>query len=99
MSYMIFEVKREDTRKIDQVIRDDIISRQSITIRDASSLDMKKDITFVKIEGSDEAIKRAETLFREIGVKKIGKKDADLVNEKITSQDDSAAEGMGMIFD
>lgn len=99
MSYMIFEVKREGTRKIDQVIRDDIISRQSITVRDASSLDIKKDITFVKIEGSNEAIKRAETLFKEIGVKKIGKKDADLVNEKIASQDDSAAKGMGMIFD
>ena len=99
MSYMIFEVKREGTRKIDQVIRDDIISRQSITVRDASSLDIKKDITFVKIEGSDKAIKRAEMLFKEIGVKKIGKKDANLVNEKIASQDDSAAEGMGMIFD
>ena len=96
---MIFEVKREDARKIDQVIRDDIISRQSITVRDANSLDIKKDITFVKIEGSDKAIKRAERLFKEIGVKKIGKKDANLVNEKISSQDDSAAEGMGMIFD
>ncbi|KAA0007574.1 MAG: hypothetical protein FE035_01485 [Thermoplasmata archaeon] len=99
MVYAIFEVKKDFIGKIDQVIRDDVVSRQSITTRDASSLDLDKDVTYVKIEGSDKGVKRAEELFKEIGVKKLAKKNADEINEKIMSQDESAATGMGMIFD
>ncbi|MCD6467844.1 MAG: hypothetical protein J7L32_00815 [Thermoplasmata archaeon] len=99
MVYAIFEVKKDLIGKIDQVIRDDVVSRQSITTRDASSLDLDKDVTYVKIEGSDKGVKRAEELFKEIGVKKLAKKNADEINEKIMSQDESAATGMGMIFD
>ncbi|HEC95238.1 MAG TPA: hypothetical protein ENI45_04660 [Thermoplasmatales archaeon] len=99
MGYVIFEVKKEQVGKIDQVVRDDIVSRQSIITRDAASLDVDKDAMYVKIEGSDKGVKRAEELFKEIGVKKLSKKDAEKINKKIVSQDESAATGMGMIFD
>ncbi|HEC81474.1 MAG TPA: hypothetical protein ENI42_03495 [Thermoplasmatales archaeon] len=99
MVYAIFEVKKDLIGKIDQVTRDDIVSRQSITTRDASSLDVNKEVMYVKIEGSNEGVKRAEELFKEIGVKKLSKKSAEEINKKIQSQDESAATGMGMIFD
>ncbi|HID24911.1 MAG TPA: hypothetical protein EYP23_00370 [Thermoplasmata archaeon] len=99
MGYVIFEVKKDLIGKIDQVLRDDIVSRQSITTRDATSLDVDKDAMYVKVEGSDKGVKRAEELFREIDVKKLSKKDAEKINKKIVSQDESAATGMGMIFD
>lgn len=99
MTYVIFEVKSEDVGKINKLIKDDLVSRQSILTRDSSSLDIKGDNSYVKIEGSDEGLKRTKKLARELKFKKLDEKKAKKVNEKIEEQEDSAASGMGMIFD
>lgn len=99
MTYVIFEVKKEDTGKINKMLKDNVVSRQSITTRDASSLDIKGEATYLKIEGSDEGLKKAEELAEELGFKKLGEKPARDISNKIETQDNSAASGMGMIFD
>jgi len=99
MPYVIFEVDKDQTNKINTLIKDDLISRQSILTRDAHSLDLKGDATYLKIEGSTEAITHAEALAKEQGFKKLEPKKAKEINEKIEQQEDSAATGMGMIFD
>ncbi|MBN2065516.1 MAG: hypothetical protein JW771_01740 [Candidatus Thermoplasmatota archaeon] len=99
MAYLIFEVKKEESGKIIKIIKEDIVSRQSITTRDASSLEMKGEATYLKIEGSDAGLKKAEEIAKDLGLKKMDKKKATEVNERINAQDDSAASGMGMIFD
>ena len=99
MTYVIFEVKSEDAGKINKIIKEDIVSRQSILTRDSSSLNLKGDFLYLKIEGSDEGIKKAEELAKEFEIKKLDKKKAKEINEKILEQEDSAASGMGMIFD
>jgi len=97
--YVIFEVKSEDIGKINDVVKDDLVSRQSILTRDASSLDIKEDVSYLKIEGSQAGLKRAEELAKEKKFKKLDSKKADEINKKIQEQEDSAASGMGMIFD
>ena len=99
MVYAIFEVKSEDAGKINIVIKEDIVSRQSILTRDSSSLGLKGEALYLKIEGSDAGVKKAEELAKEQGFKKLNKKKAEEVNGKIAEQEDSAASGMGMIFD
>ena len=99
MTYVIFELKSEDAGKINKIIKEDIVSRQSILTRDSSSLNLKGDFLYLKIEGSDEGIKKAEELAKEFEIKKLDKKKAKEINEKILEQEDSAASGMGMIFD
>ena len=99
MAYVIFEVKTEDVSKINQVIKDDLVSRQSILVRDSSSLDIKGDFSYLKIEGSEAGLKKAEELAKEAGFKKLDAKKAKEVDQKIKDQEDSAASGMGMIFD
>lgn len=99
MVYVIFEIKSEDAGKINNVIKEDIVSRQSILTRDSSSLGIKGEALYLKIEGSIEGIKKAEELSKEQGFKKLNKKKAEDVNNKIAEQEDSAASGMGMIFD
>ena len=99
MAYIIFEVKSEDIGKINSLLKDDIVGRQSVLTREASALDLSGDVSYMKIEGSDEGLKQAKTLAKELGFKLLdGKKAAD-VNKRILEQEDSAAEGMGMIFD
>jgi len=99
LTYVIFEVKTENIGKINTLIKDDLISRQSILTRDASSLDMKGDVSYVKIEGSTEGLQRAEELAKELEFKKLPQKKAQEVDDKIKEQEDSAASGIGMIFD
>ena len=99
MTYVIFEAKTEDSGKINKIIKEDIVSRQSILTRDSRSLNLKGDFLYLKIEGSDEGIKKAEELAKEFEIKKLDKKKAKEINEKIQEQEESAASGMGMIFD
>ena len=99
MTYVIFEVKSEGVSKINNVIKDDLVSRQSILTRDSSSLGVDGDVSYLKIEGSKDGIKRAEELAKEQKFKKLNKKKAEEINKKIEEQEDSAASGMGMIFD
>ena len=99
MPYVIFEVKSEDVGKINKLIKDDLVSRQSILTRDSSSLNLKGEFSYVKIEGSKEGTKRAEELAKEMEFKKLNVQKAKEINEKIEEQEESAASGMGMIFD
>jgi len=99
MAYVIFEVKSAEAGKIQTMLQDDIVNRQSIVIRDASSLDIKEAVSYLKVEGSTEGLKRAEELAKELGMTKLKEKKAKKIEEKIKEQEDSAATGMGMIFD
>lgn len=81
------------------MLQDDIVNRQSIVIRDANSLDIKEPVSYLKVEGSAEGLKRAEELAKELGMTKLKDKDAQKIDAKIKEQEDSAATGMGMIFD
>ena len=98
MPYVIFEVKPEKISKINELLKDDLVSRQSILTRDSSSLNIDKDVSYLKIEGSNEGIKKAEELAKEFEFKKLSKKDAEKIDKKIEEQENSAADGMGMIF-
>jgi len=99
VAYVIFEVKSEDAGKINELIKDDLVSRQSILTRDSSSLDLKGNFLYLRIDGSKEGLKRAKELAKELNLKKLDGKKAKELDEKIKEQEDSAASGIGMIFD
>ncbi|KYK34326.1 MAG: hypothetical protein AYK22_05545 [Thermoplasmatales archaeon SG8-52-3] len=99
MAYLIFEVKSDEIGKINKFIKDDLISRQSILTRDSTSLNLKGNFSYVKIEGSETGLKRAKELAKELELKKLDEKKAKDINTKMQEQEDSAASGMGMIFD
>lgn len=98
MACVIFEVPSEQQGKINRLIKEDLISRQSILTRDAKALNIDKNVLYVKIEGSEDAIKRAEELAEELEFKKLDEKETSEIDDKIREQEDSAADGMGMIF-
>jgi hypothetical protein len=97
MSYVIFSVEKSQVSKVNQILRDDLVSRQSIVLRDASALNIEKDVRYVLIEGTDEAIKKAEELFTDVG-KKEDDEEAKNIYNKIKSEESDAAQGVGLIF-
>jgi len=98
MTYVIFEVKRDQIGKINEMLKDDVVNRQSVLTRDAHALGIDKDVSYFKVEGSEEGLKRALELAEEYELKKLDEKESNDVNQKILEEEDSAADGMGMIF-
>ncbi|MGB9636257.1 MAG: hypothetical protein ACPL1Y_03285 [Thermoplasmata archaeon] len=96
MAYAIYGVKKEHIGKIENVLKDDLVSRQSIKIREASVLGVNKEVRYVLVEGSEEAIKRADELFKEIAEKETGA-DAEKAYAAFKAEDENVASGMGFI--
>ncbi len=92
----VFIVNSENKNKAELLLRgDDLIGRQSITIRLATALGMKEDGYFILIDGSEEALKKAKELLKGVAEKY---KDGKIVIEKIDKEEDSAIEGFGNII-
>jgi len=98
MVYIIFEVKKDQLGKVNELLKDDLVNRQSILTRDASALGIEKDVFYTKIEGSEDGLKRAEELGKEFEFVKLGEDEAKKIDAKIKEEEESAADGMGMIF-
>lgn len=97
LMHAIFKVPVENKGKIDQLLKDDLVSRQSITVRDAAALSMKGKETYVLIEGSEEALEKADDLFKEAGDKLEGK-DVESIFKTIKDKELEAEGGMGLLF-
>lgn len=92
----VFLVSAENKSKAEDALKkDDVISRGSIVIREAGSLGIKKDGYFIILDVSEEAMKKAEELLKELA-EKYDKKDEVL--SKIQEQEDSAIQGFGNIL-
>lgn len=95
--HVVFKVPVENKGKADQLLKDDLVSRQSITIRDARALEIEGKETYVLIEGSEEALKKADELFKEVG-KKLEGADAEKILSIVKEREAEADGGMGLLF-
>lgn len=96
MAYAIFEVSKENIRIIDMLKQDDLISRQSIYVRDAASLNMKGNALYLKIEGDEQAVRRAYEIYGK-AIALDGEK-RESINKEFIGDEEKASEGMGFIF-
>jgi histidinol dehydrogenase len=89
MKWTILKVK--DQELINGLLRDDIVSRQSVTTRDDAD-----GWKIILVEGSDEALDRVNELAPDVA---IGGEDAQEWYNRIKSEESAVASGVGMIFD
>jgi hypothetical protein len=83
--------------QLDALRKDDVVSRQSVDVRDASALGLPGSGCIVLVEGTDAGVARAAALLKDVGTKLSGA-DADAAYGRFRSQDDDAATGMGLVF-
>lgn len=95
--YRVFRLSASQASKADGLWGDDLVSRQSVTARDARSLGLSGDDRYVIVEGTDAGVARASDLLKDVA-KALDPKEAKRVYERFRSQEDDAASGMGMIF-
>jgi hypothetical protein len=97
MSYAIFSVDNEKKNKIKDVLSDDLVSRQSITQRDAKALKIEKEVQIILIEGDEGALDKAKELFQDLGDLVEGSEAEEIYN-KLKEDEEGAAAGVGFIF-
>lgn len=97
MAWSIFEVPNDRRAKLDEVLRDDVIARQSHKLRDAATIGGRSGHLLVQIDGSAEAVAKAETLLKDIGTK-LPPKEAEAVRARLQEEDEAASSGMGLFF-
>ncbi len=78
-------------------MEDDLVSRQSVTLRDAEALGAPFKGLLLVIEGEEAAIKRFEEISGE-GVSKLHEKDAEGIYGMLKKEEEDAAEGVGFLF-
>ncbi len=97
MAWTIFLVPSEKKSNLDDVLRDELIARQSQKVRDAGTYGGPSAQLYVQVEGSNEAVQRAETLLMELGTK-LPSADAERLRARFREEDDAASAGMGLFF-
>ena len=95
--FKVFSVPPAKRAQKDEVLKDDLVSRQSIAEREAEPLGFPGLGTLVLVEGDEKAVARAADLFKEVAEELPGEK-AAAVRKKIRDQEDDVAAGVGLIF-
>ena len=96
MDYVILSIPKGKSGALGRIVQDDLVSRQTIAVREASGLGLEGDDTFVLIEGSDEALKKAVELLGDEGA--AVERGKDDIYEKIKEAEEKVAEGLGLMF-
>jgi hypothetical protein len=97
MSWTLFAVPTSKKGQLDDVLKDDQISRQSQKVRDAASIGGKSGELYVLVEGLPDAIRRAEELLMPVGTK-LPAPEAEALYHKFKAEEEAASAGMGLFF-
>lgn len=94
---VVFYVEKANRQKVEETIGKDPVGRQSVYVRDAVSLGIKKDGTYVYIDGTDEAVALAREWLKGLATE-LPADERDEIVKKIEEQEASVFEGVGGIF-
>lgn len=97
MAWTLHLVPNAKRGELDTVLKDDQLSRQSHKLRDAATAGGPAGELYVLIEGSAEAVARADQLLGPLG-KKLPAAEADAIYGKFREEDEAASAGMGLFF-
>lgn len=96
---ILYLIPRPDFSEVEQsLLKDDVVSRQSLIFRAAGNYGVKEDGILVKISGSDEGVEKAKEL---IGgkCKLIEGPGKDKILKQMSDEEDAVAQGFGTIFE
>jgi len=97
MPWTIYSVPSTQRTALDAVLKDDVLSRQSQKVRDAAAVGGPSGAVYVLIEGSADAVRRADELLPPLGTK-LAAADAEGLYRKFKEEEESASAGMGLFF-
>jgi len=97
MAWTLFSVPSTKRTELDAALKDDRVSRQSQTVRDAAAMGGPSGATYVLVEGSADAVLRAEELLATVGTK-VPAAEAESLYRRFKDEEEAASAGMGLFF-
>jgi hypothetical protein len=97
MSWTIYRVPSSKRTELDAALRDDVVSRQSQKVRDASALGGPADSVYVLVEGAPDAVRRAEELLGPVGTR-LAAPESEALFARFKEEEEAASAGMGLFF-
>ena len=95
---VIFKIEKQNLQKVkDILLKDEMISKASVTFKESKSLGFEGDYYYCYISGLDEACDKAKKLTKDL-VDVVNEKDAEEIIKKIKSEEETAMTGFGNIF-
>jgi hypothetical protein len=97
MSWTLFAVPSAKRSELDAALRDDVLSRQSQKLREASTIGGPAGTVYLLLEGSPDAVRRADELLAPVGTK-LPVAEAEPLYRRFKDEEESASAGMGLFF-
>jgi hypothetical protein len=97
MPWTIFAVPSAKRTELDAALKDDLVSRQSQTVREAGAMGGPADRLYVLVEGSTQGVERADQLLAPVGTK-LPAGEAAALHQKFKDEEEAASSGMGLFF-
>lgn len=95
MPHRVYRIRPALRLRLDEALTDDLLSRQSLQVRDARHFGAKEDWLYLFVEGEEKGMLRADALILEFGERA---PDADALHARLKAEEDEAASGLGSIF-
>ncbi len=97
MAWVLFSVPSAKRGELDAALKDDLVSRQSQTVREAAAMGGAADRTYVLVEGSAEGTRRATDLLAPLAAP-VPPNEAEPLYRRFKDEQDAASAGMGLFF-
>ncbi|MCI4369600.1 MAG: hypothetical protein L3K09_08590 [Thermoplasmata archaeon] len=97
MAWTLFRLPGAKKTELEELLKEDQLSRQSQKVRDAASVGGPSGELYVLIEGGAPAIAHAESLLSPIATK-VGGADGQALYKKFKDEEENASSGMGLFF-
>ena len=95
MPHRVYRIKPALRPRLEEALGDDLLSRQSIQVRDARHFGAAEDYLYLFVEGEEKGMLRADALILEFGERA---PNADALHAMLKQEDEEAASGIGSIF-
>lgn len=94
----MFKIEKKNLQRVkNTALKDEVVSKASILIKEAKSLGLKETVYYCYISGLEEACKKAEELMKDIG-EKVSEENKEKIIKLIKQEEESALTGFGDIF-
>ncbi|MGA1847728.1 MAG: hypothetical protein ACMUHB_00175 [Thermoplasmatota archaeon] len=97
MDFEIIKLPKGKSAVLGKIVQDDLVSRQTIVVRDMVSLNLEGEDTLVLIEGSKEALEKAMEIVGDEGTSLSGE-EKQKIHKIIMDAEENVAEGLGLMF-
>ena len=95
MPHQVYRFPTSARARLEEALGDDILSRQSLTIRDARHFGVPGEWVYLFVEGEDKGIVRADAVLLEIGERA---PDGEVLYKMLKEEEDAAASSLGSIM-